>query len=97
MTLRECVVKWDNLYRYDFWWRQKYSIPFNSEQHRAANQLDIAFEYFENAMSNKALEKYKEDDAKKEELKKTGQWLRESEGNKEKLQEAFDKLNLKDF
>ena len=97
MTLKELVVKWNNSWKYDYWFRQKYGISFNSEEHRESNQIDIVFEYMENYLSNQALERYKDNEVKKEELKKNGQWIRESEGNKEKIEKAFDKIDLKDF
>ena len=96
MTLRELVVKWDNQWRYDYWWREKHNIPFNSKAHREANQRDIAFEYMENHLSNKAIDKYKNDEDKKHELEKTGQWMKEGDNSK-KIQEAFDKIDIKDF
>ncbi len=97
MSQKEFVIRWNNLYRYDYWWRQKYGVPFNSEMHREANQIDILFEYIENNLSNEALAKYKDDGAKQKRLKETGQWMKESESKKEAIVEAFDKLDLKDF
>lgn len=97
MTFKDIVLKWDTAWRYDYWWRKKYKIPFNSEQHRNANQIDIAFEYLENHLSNKALDKYKNDEDRASEYKKTGEWIKEREIDNETLEEVFDKIDLSKF
>ena len=65
MTIQEYVLAWDNRWRYDFWWRQKHNIAFNSRAHREVSQLDIVFEYFESDMSNKAIAGLNEDGERK--------------------------------
>lgn len=97
MNLKDLVIKWNNSWRYDYWWRQKYKIAFNSEEHRASSQIDIAFEYFENHLSNEAVEKYKQEEDKRKVFEETGQWIRESETNKQKVKDAFDKLDVRNF
>ncbi len=94
MTLAQIILKWDDSYRYDFWWRQKHNIPFNSKQHREANQFNIAFEYFENHLANKATEQFKHDEERRREYEKSGQWMKIDTKIE---QEIFDKIDLDSF
>lgn len=45
--MRDLVIKWNNMFPLDNWFRRKYNIPFNSKEHRESNQIDILFEYIE--------------------------------------------------
>lgn len=95
MTLRELVLQWNSDWRYDYWWRQKHNIPFNSRAHREANQLDIAFEYFEAQLSNQALEEYQDEEAKKK-LRESGQWIQRSKSVEKKIEQLFANKDQKD-
>lgn len=92
MTLNDFIVRWNNNHRYDFWWRQKHNIAFNSEQHRQANPVDIAFEYFENALANKTLEDIRGEEEKDKLLKK-GTWIKRNEKQKEREKELMSKID----
>lgn len=70
------ILKWNNTFVYDRWYRQKYKIPFGSEAHRKVCQIDIVFEYLEELLFMEYqtnLEKKKEN----EKLISQGVWLRE--------------------
>lgn len=96
--LRDFIVKWNNLFILDRWYRKKYNIPFNSSQHRELSPLDIRFEFEEelffkafnkkNELRTKALEEYKED----------GKLFDKNAINKpmtqEEIDEAFDNIDL---
>ncbi len=97
MILEQFVIKWSVDHRYDLWWRNKHNIPFGSVAHREVTQLDITFEYFEQHLSNEALEQYKKDEENKRKLKETGEWSQESKLDKDKSSEIFAKIDLKDF
>lgn len=58
MTLEEMVVRWVGSWRYDKWFREKYRLPFNSESHRQANQIDIKFEYVESKLAEREIRRY---------------------------------------
>lgn len=58
------VVDWLTRFPIDKWWREKYNVPFGSAQHRSMKYRDMVFEYVEHEMH----EKYRKEDAKKEEL-----------------------------
>lgn len=94
--MKEQILKWNNDWRYDFWYRQKYKIAFNSLEHREANQLDIVFEYIESNIIKEILNEREEEKKREERFKKDG-WISESQSSKEKIIEAFNKIDLKDF
>lgn len=96
MTLHQFILKWNNTWRYDYWWRQKYKVAFNSEIHKNANQIDIAFEYFEHRMSEKAVQSYK-DNEEKSKLFKDGIVIRESEVDRQKEEALLDKIDFTKF
>lgn len=97
MTLKDFIIKWNNSHKHDYWWRQKHNITFDSEQHRNTTQVSIAFEYFEDVLANETLKKFEQDKEKHEHLKKTGQWIREVQMDKEKLKEDFENLDISQF
>jgi hypothetical protein len=94
MTLSQYIIKWNNAWRYDYWWRQKYNVPFNSERHRNARQIDIALEYFEDRLSQKAISNFEDDKSKREEYKKTGQWIKIDE---KKQADLISKIDISQF
>jgi hypothetical protein len=91
MTIEEVIAKWNSQWRYDFWWRTRYEVAFGSPEHRAANQVDIYFEYVENRMYQEAVEKFKVDEEKQKKFKETGIWLNPDE---KVTDDAWDKLDL---
>jgi len=96
MTIREAVVKWNNAWRYDHWWRQKHNVAYNSRLHREMNQIDICFEYFENHMSSEAIDQYQQDKSKEEKFKE-GKWIEENKGTEKASKEDFDKIDISNF
>jgi hypothetical protein len=66
LTAKEQVIRWNNMFPLDYWWRKKHSIPYGSPAHMAVSQFDILFEYLE----EKAFEE--QDKSRKEwEMRKT--------------------------
>lgn len=96
MTLTDLVLKWNNQWRYDYWWRRKYNVAFNSEAHRNVSQIDIKFEFIESTLANKQMEKSKEREERLKEFKETGKWIRESI-DKNREDELFSKMDLSNF
>lgn len=95
MILQEEIEKWNGKWKYDFWFRRKYNIPFGSQQHREANQIDISFEYFENRLYEKTIKKIDDDKEKEKVYKTTKRWINEPEGQADLESKLFDKLDLK--
>lgn len=94
MTIKQEIVNWNNSWRYDFWWRQKYKIAYGSEAHRSIDQISIAFEYFENDMYSKAVNGFKEEDKKKKKYEETGSWISESKLDSKEADRLWEKLDI---
>lgn len=94
MSLREWVIYWNNTHRYDSWWRKRHNVAFNSLEHRRSCQFDIAIEYIEHRIEQNVLDDMMKQQAKKEEMEKTGSWLKVDQDGAKKV---FDKISLKDF
>jgi hypothetical protein len=95
MIFQEEIEKWNAKWKYDFWWRRKYNISFGSKQHREVSQIDISFEYFENRLYEKTIEKIEEDKEKKKVYKETRRWINEPDSSKDLDSKLFDRLDLK--
>lgn len=93
MHLDELVAKWNNLFRYDYWWRQKHNVAFGSKQHREMLPSDIAFEYFEHQATENVIAEIKQE-KKKEKLLKEGNVFNANKKVEDKL---WDSISLKDF
>lgn len=48
--IRDFIVRWNNNFPIDLWWRKKYSVPFGSEQHRNMSFIDMKIEFEEDKM-----------------------------------------------
>jgi len=91
--MRESIVRWNNMFAHDLWFRRKFNIPFNSEKHREMSQIDISFMYYEDVIIEEQREKDLEDLRRKENFEKTGNWLSNSE-NKSAEDNLFDKIKF---
>ena len=65
-NLRELVVKWNSMFPLDMWYRDRYKIAFNSEDHKKLSLIDMFFEYYEYYTYQYKPRKLKEIEAKKE-------------------------------
>jgi hypothetical protein len=50
---RNLIYRWNNKFPIDHWYREKYNIRFNSEEHRNTSFEDMIFEYIEDSSYNK--------------------------------------------
>lgn len=89
--LREAIIRWNNNYPLDKWWRDKHKIPFQSEQHLNANQIDIFFEFFE----AKIYDDHKEDILERERkrlLYEKGEWISKNKNDENVTDDEFDQI-----
>lgn len=56
------VINWDNRFPLDRWWRMKHNIPFMSPAHRESSFLFQLFEFEEDKLFLKTVEKEEKDD-----------------------------------
>lgn len=94
MTLTELIIKWSNTWRFDYWWRKKYNIPFNSEAHRNVSQIDIKMDYIESFLAQNQIKEIELSEARLKEYSETGKWIRTNEAKEKAL---FDKMDLSNF
>ena len=50
------VIKWNNQFPVDYWWRKKHNIAFMSEQHCSSDFWSQLFEYYEDILINELFE-----------------------------------------
>lgn len=99
--LNNFIAEWSR-YPIDLWWRKRYNIPFGSPQHRAMNFIDMAIEYQEELLWNKArnspqeitedefMEQYVDEQLQEQEKKTV-------EMTQEEIDKDFENLNLEEF
>lgn len=92
--MKELILKWNNLLRYDFWWRDKYNVAFNSEQHRAMNPIDVKFDWLEKRIAEQQQLQYHEAEKQQLQYLKDGKWLKPRTENSKEEQQILDELDL---
>jgi len=95
--LKDFVIQWNVDFPIDRWWRKKYSVAFNSPEHRAVSLIDMRFEWEEDELFEEINNKpeYKPGDfLKKDRFNKEGKT--EEELNEEFIEE-FKNIDLSQF
>ncbi len=95
---KKYLIKWNNTFPYDRWYRKKYNIGFNSKEHRALCQIDIMLDFLEDELIEESKVRFKERERKRKALEE-GKWLADlgdtlTEKERQKLS---DEINLDDF
>jgi len=44
------IVRWNNQFPIDYWWRKKYNVSYGSKAHREMNFIDMLIDYEEDKM-----------------------------------------------
>ena len=57
--LEKEVIRWNNNFPLDYWWRKKYNIPYGSKAHKEMSFIDMYYEYLEEKMMNENVEENK--------------------------------------
>lgn len=86
--LREFICIWNSKFSIDRWWREKYKISFNSNQHRQLNLIDARIEYEEDKI-------YKKMKKPRPYYPGRGEWIKTQitkPMTKEEIDVAFEKL-----
>lgn len=90
--MRDFILKWNATWHFDFWYRKKHNIAFNSPEHRELNQVDQKLNYLEHMESERQLADFQQFEKDQEEFKKTGTWLKKRELPNEVSDELWDAL-----
>ena len=72
---RTFVVRWNNKFPLDRWYRKKHNIAFMSEEHKKCSFFQQLFEFEEDRMFKQALE---DEEKKVEYVPNIGEWLKDS-------------------
>lgn len=90
--IKSFMINWNNKYPIDRWWREKYNVPFNSDQHRQMDMYDMRFQ-FEEDMAYRDIANKK--DAY---VPGTGNWLKKREIDTNlsqvEIDELFDQIDI---
>lgn len=93
-SVRDFVIRWNNTFPIDKWYRDKYNIKFNSTEHRKISFGDVLFEFIEKQVYDEALNNVDYEPNKGKFFKGR---KKEKEISYELAQEEFSKINLNDF
>ena len=88
--VKQFIIRWNQEFPIDRWWRKKHGIAFGSSQHKEVDFIQMFLEYEEDTMI-RALSKSKSEEASEFSV---------SEGDRitsEVLDDDFDNLNLEDY
>ena len=98
--VRHSINRWNVLYPLDKWFRDKYKIRYNSQEHREIDIVDIRVVYEEDSMYKKAISELV-NNREKRYIPGKGEWLNKQpppkELNKEEIEDLYENLDLKQF
>jgi hypothetical protein len=72
MSPSEFIIHWNRTFPMDYWYRNKFSLRFNSKEHREIEIFDIYLEFKEDKFYNKFREEFIENEEKKKDYEKFG-------------------------
>lgn len=72
--LREFIIRWNNKFPYDYWWRKKHNIALFSPEHKNCSFIAQRFEFEEDRLFSE-VQKTKED-PKDQYIPNIGEWLK---------------------
>lgn len=90
--IRHFIFDWHQ-FIIDYWWRQRYNVPFGSSQHRSMNFIDMAIEYEE----NKIVKEYQKGNEREEDENLGIVDTNEIKVSNEQIDEDYDNLDLSQF
>lgn len=95
--IQSTIVKWNNQFPIDYWYRKTYNIAFNSIEHRRISIIDMKIEYEE----RKLMEKYHQEKEEREKdlqyFHATGELLKpptEQEYTEKDVEDWYDNINI---
>lgn len=90
----QLILNWNRKWEYDFWWREKYNIAFNSLEHREVSQIDIKWDWAEKRLAEREQKEFEKRRQAELQYLKDGKWLKESEVQTKKEEKLLDKISL---
>lgn len=94
------IFNWHD-FPFDFWWRNKYHIPFGSAAHREMSFIDMYIEWREDLLINKSYNQADDDGWTEEDERALGLKGKEEpkvvKMTQEQIEEDYDNLDLESF
>lgn len=97
--IREFIISWNDQFPLDFWYRSRYNIKFNSEEHRKTNLIDVLIEFEEMLIAKEYTIKRMRLESDIDFREKTGKWLstRTRQPSQSEIESAFENMDLSKF
>lgn len=95
--ITDLVLHWNNKFKYDYLFRRKFNIPFNSSEHRALSPIDVKFAVLEEKMILEERKKYQRIEAERKKYEETGQWLRKRKLSEQQEEELFSLIDFRGY
>lgn len=95
--LKSFIIDWNNKWRFDYWYRDKYEVAFNSPEHRMLSPIDVKRNFIEETLISREREKYIVKKKDEKVYEKTGQWLKKIKKSEKEEQALFDLVDFKDY
>lgn len=93
----DVLILWNNKFRYDYWYRKKYNIAFNSEEHRAINPIDVKMNYVEENLMEQERMRFVNEQKGEQIYEKTGRWLKKRKRSEAQEEALFDLIDFKGY
>ena len=94
--LNDFILEWHST-PVDYWWRQKYNVPFGSQRHREMNPIDMVIEYQEEELLKEIKQQIEREDEEKE-LRAIGiNRSNEVKMSQTEIDDEFENLDLSQF
>lgn len=101
MDIKKFVIWWNNNFPFDYWWRKRHDIPFNSSNHREVDFIDQKFEFEEEKIYKNIRDNKQENVEDSNNYKKTGIWLQperfDSAEDQEISEEEFENISWEEL
>jgi hypothetical protein len=95
--LEQGIISWNKQWEFDYWYREKFGIAFNSPEHRKLTPIDIKLTFIEEKLMVRGRGKYLSREKDKEVYERTGRWLKVIKGSKKEEDKLFDLVDFKDL
>lgn len=92
--MKDLIIKWNNLFPFDRYFRKKYNIAFGSPEHRALNQIDMYIDIMEDKFFNKYFKEIEEKQKDRKDYEKTGNFLKDRKEDDQFVSDLFDDLDI---
>jgi len=98
--IEELVRGWNSDWKFDYIYRHKYKLPFNSPEHRVLSPIDVKFDFLEEKLMERERDQYIKREKDLKDYKLTGKWLNKTKMTKKAQadeDDLFGSINTDDL